>query len=107
MKTHALTVEKLLSRLKFSENKSISKVKVTGLKMLVQGLVTRNTQYVKYQALALTVQKLASDRIAEGKNYRMTYTGQIEYAPDLQSQGGRGYKNIHGETYLNSESCKG
>ena len=42
------------------------------------------------KALALTVQKLASDRIAEGKNYRMTYTGQIEYAPDLQSQGGEG-----------------
>ena len=61
------------------------------------------------KALALTVQKLASDRIAEGKNYRMTYTGHIEYALDLQSQGGggRGYKNIHGETYLNSESCKG
>ena len=35
MKALALTVQKLLSRLKFSKNGSNSKVKVTGLKIMV------------------------------------------------------------------------
>ena len=76
MKTLALTVQKLLARLKFSKSKSNSKVKLTGSKMLIYtvGLITRNT-HVKYQSPSTHGWKViskvkVSDRIMELQNDR-------------------------------------
>ena len=69
IKTLALTVQKILARLKFSKNGSNSKVKVTGLKnngthgkVLSQGILMWNIK-----ALALTVQKVLA-RLKFSKN---------------------------------------
>ena len=55
----ALTAQKLLARLMFSKNKSNSKVKVTGLKIIVprKGLVTRNI-HLKYQSSSFHCSKV-------------------------------------------------
>ena len=62
MKTLALTVQKLLARLKFSINRSITKVNFTGYKnwlVPTEGLVTSNT-HVKYQSSSTHCSKVIS-----------------------------------------------